>query len=655
MAKRKKQSSVDFPDLRGAGLIAIDCETRDPDLRERGSGAHKPGCYIAGVAVGTDTGYREYFPIAHEQGPNLPREAVLSWLGDQLRTPVPKIGANLLYDIGFLSEAGIEVGGLLYDVQIAEPLLDENRFTYSLESLSKKYLGIGKIDDDLDAYLIEHYGKKNPKGNIWRAPSDIVRPYAIGDVNHPLEIFAKQKPELEKQGLWDLFIMETKLVPMLAKMRRRGVRIDVPRAEAMYERMTEEQERLQSEIGQDVSVWAAKSIAPLFDKKGIEYPLTPKTKQPSLTKEFLERCNEPLARTILEIRRLDKMRETFLQGSLLEVHDQGRIHCQFNQMKGDEGGTVTGRFSSSKPNLQFIPTRTEEGKLLRQMFIPDEGQKWYKFDYSQIEYRLIAHDANDMRMRGADEVVRKYIEDPNTDFHAVVAEMTGLDRSRAKTINFGLAYGEGVDKLCAGLGVSRKEGEKILNEYHRRAPFIKPLSDLAMSTAARTGVIETLMGRKRRFDTWALTRWKPNGDRETTVVPHRVRGAQRFGTHKALNARIQGSAADIMKKAMVDVYESGVCDVLGVPSLTVHDELDGSYPDTKIGREALREMHHVMENCVKLTVPLVVEGEVGDSWGSGSKEAYLKILKEGKRSARSAKSSVAVVSRPMKQRRKIEA
>ena len=173
-----------FPSLAGMGAIAFDVETFDPQLKERGPGAHRDG-YIVGIAVGTEAGYRNYYPIAHEAGQSLPEENVLSWLRRELNKDVAKIGANLIYDLAFLSAAGVDVRGPFYDVQVAEPLLDENRFTYSLESLAQKYLGEHKVEQTLSDWMIQAFGKKD-KDAIWKAPSDIVAPYAIGDAfNYP--------------------------------------------------------------------------------------------------------------------------------------------------------------------------------------------------------------------------------------------------------------------------------------------------------------------------------------------------------------------------------------------------------------------------------------------------------------------------------------
>lgn len=604
-----------FPSLAGQGAIAFDVETYDPELKTRGPGAHRDG-FIAGVAVGTERGFRQYYPVAHEEGPNLPKDQVFAYLRKELQTPVPKIGANLIYDLGFLAEVDVFPTGPFYDVQVAEPLLDESAFSYSLEALAQKYLSVGKTDEELDKFLKEKFGRKsNVKTDIWRAPPRIVGPYASGDVDLPIRIFALQQAELHKQDLWDLFVMESKLIPMLLAMRRRGVRVNIERTQEMYDRLTADQDRITQEIrrisGVELSPWDTASLAKVFDGLGLSYPMTPKTQKPSFTGSFLDEHPHPITDLVRQTRKLDKLRGTFLMGSILEGHTRGRIHCQFNQLKSDDGGAVSGRFSSSKPNLQFIPVRTAEGKLIRSMFEPDEGQDWYKFDYSQIEYRLVVHDAAQLKLRGAQEVADIYCNDPDADFHQSIAEMTGLERGPAKTVNFGILYGEGLPKLCAQLGLTMEQGQALMREYHRRAPFVKLLSDGAKAQANVTGIITTLLGRKRRFDVWCVRR-----SGKDTFINHRVPGATRAFTHKSLNARVQGSAADVMKKSMVDVWESGVCDVLGVPQLTVHDELDGSVPRTAQGAEALREMQHIMENTVQLLVPLKVDGGTGPNWGA---------------------------------------
>jgi DNA polymerase-1 len=332
---------------------------------------------------------------------------------------------------------------------------------------------------------------------------------------------------------------------MLLAMRQRGVRVDLDQAEQLYKKLAEQQADTSNQIrhltGVEIAPWNARSLAKVFDHLGLKYPCTPKTRAPSFTRAWLEHHPHPVTDLIRKVRHLDKLRETFIKG-ILEKHIDGRIYTQFHQLRSDSNGTVTGRMSSSQPNLQQIPVRSEEGKLIRSIFIPEEGQRWFKNDWSQVEYRLIVNDAASLKLPGAQAVVDKSRTDENADFHQIVAGMTGLDRSAAKTVNFGLAYGEGVAKLCASLGLSREKGEALLNEYHRRAPFIKQLSNGCLSIAARTGEIETLLGRIRHFNMWEIR----HGD-EVVYFRERRPGSRRASTHAALNARIQGSAADIMK------------------------------------------------------------------------------------------------------------
>jgi DNA polymerase I-like protein with 3'-5' exonuclease and polymerase domains len=607
-----------FPSLRGHGPIAIDLETRDEELKKRGPGYHRPNCYIVGVAVAT-AHHRHYYPVAHESGENLDRGKVFKWLQAQLHdTKQEKVFANSLYDLGFLAKADVHVWGPIRDVQVAEPLLDENQLSYSLDRTLKRYGYEGKNDEQMEDWIKAKFGKKNPKNNIWRAPVDIVAPYAIGDVVPLLSLYADQKKKLEEQNLWRLFEMESRLLPMLLAMRMRGVRVDLKKAERLRDKFIrdklEVEQKARRLAGRDVQIWAAASIGEAFDALGLEYPRTPKTNAPSFTKGFLKDCPHGIAQLIVEARRLDKMVNAFLEGAILNSHVKGRVYTQFHSMKGDGGGTVTGRFSSSGPNLQQIPIRTADGKLIRSMFIPDAGKRWFKSDFSQIEFRLLAHDAACAGLPGAAAVVEQFKTDPSTDYHRVIAEMAGISRDEAKTINFGLAYGEGAEKLARALGLSLAGGEAFLKSYHRLVPFMRPLSGFFMAQANRRGWIETLMRRRRRFDTWELTKWV-KGKKESIFSPVRRPGWRRAFTYAALNARVQGSAADVMKTAMINVWDSGVINAIGVPQLTVHDELDGSYPDTKIGREALVEMKRIQENCVKLLLPLKVDLKTGNNWG----------------------------------------
>jgi DNA polymerase I-like protein with 3'-5' exonuclease and polymerase domains len=613
-----------FPSLADQGMVSVDVETCDPDLKARGPGWHRDDGFIAGVAVGTEAGFRRYYPVAHAAGENLDKAKVFGWLKAELSDPkVPKVFANAIYDIGFLAAAGVPVAGKLFDIQLAEPLIDETRNSYSLEALAQTYFGEGKVDAALEQHITGHlrdekgrrYNSRNWKSAIWRAPADAVEPYAIGDIDLPLRIFARQRKELERLDLWSLFELEISLLPMLLAMRQRGVAIDLPYAEKLYKRLSRRQARMYRTIrdaaGMDFELWNAGDVGRVFDALGIDYPKTSITKAPSFTKEWLAHHPDPTARALRDLRHLDKLKNTFVKGAIINGAYEGRIYCSFNQLRSGSFGTVSGRFSSSKPNLQQIPVRGDDGRAIRACFIPDEGMDFAVFDWSQIEFRLLVNDAYHFGPRGAEEVVEIYRNDPRgTDYHRVVAEMTGLERAAAKTVNFGLAYGTGVATLCANLGLSEAEGTRLLNEYHRRLPFMRGLMDHWARVAERKRELRTALGRLRRFNKWELRR---AGKR--VQVPARVPGA-RLVTFTALNARIQGSAADVMKAAMADIWHSGVCSVLGAPHLTVHDELSFSAPRTKAGREALAEVKRIMESVIDIDVQLTVDHKTGPNWGA---------------------------------------
>jgi len=605
---RYPMMTTSFPDLKGRGPIAFDCETTGLNPRR--------GATIAGVAVAVD-GWSGYFPVAHENGPNLDKRKVYAWLNKQLKLPVPKIGARLIFDLEMLAAEGVNAVGPFYDVQVAEPLIDETRLRYNLESIAQHHLKTGKLGEPMEQWIVEHLKVKPSKvmEHVWRAPPSVVAPYAEGDVKLPLRIFTKQQPMLQQLGLWNLFLMESKLIPMLLAMRQRGVRVDLDRAEQLKRQMAKEQVTIERKIKQQtgikIELWAARSLAKIFDKLGLEYSLTEKTEAPSFRQEFLYHHPHPITGLIRRARQLDKLRSTFIESAILDSNIDGRIHCHFNQLRSDAGGTVSGRLSSSKPNLQQVPVRGELGKSIRSIFVPELGEEWHKHDFNQIEYRLMVNDAAEFELKGADDVVALYVNDPSTDFHQAVANMTGLERAAAKTVNFGIAYGEGVTKLCRDLGLDRDEGEKLLRTYHRNAPFMRPLMNYWMDRAETDPFeIRTLFNRRRQFNKWMLKR-----NDKISILDHCVPGSERAFTYSALNARIQGSAADIFKASMAKIWESGVCDVVGVPLLLVHDEFDWSVPKTKKAREAMKEIKHIMEHVVDLSIPLVAEASSGQNWG----------------------------------------
>lgn len=628
------QRPTEYPNLRAARVLSIDTETKELDW-DNGPGWARGTGHIVGVSIATED-RRWYFPMRHEVEPewNLPPEHVLAWLGDSLSNPAqPKVGANLMYDVGWLAHEGVRVAGDLYDVQLAEALLSETD-PVNVDALGLRYLGRGKETSLLYEWCAAYYGGNatgDQRKNIWRAPPRLVGPYAEVDAEVPLAVMPHQFTRMAQEGLLDVFYMENALIPLLIAMRFAGVTVDIDRANALRSTLLEkqqvEQTRLNQLAGRSIDVNKPTEIAVAFDALGLKYPMTPKSGKPSFTKTFLRNAHNPIADLIIEIRKLEKLRGTFLESYILGAHANGRVHGQFHLLRGDAEGTRSGRFSSSTPNLQNIPVRDEElAPLIRGMYIPDPGhRRWRKFDYSQIEYRFLVHFA---RGPGVDEAIRYFIERAaEADYHQFVIDLiravTGVELPRrpAKNMNFGLIYGMGKAKLIRELGVDAKAGERLFEAYHKAIPYAHEFLKQCSEEAERDGVITTILGRRSRFDLWEPAEWR--GDSATRLaLPFELAWARwgairRALTHKAPNRRLQGSAADLMKKAMLDAWRAGVFDYTGVPRLTVHDELDFSDPGDC--DDAFTELKQIMESCMELRVPIRVDEEIGPDWGHTEK------------------------------------
>lgn len=618
---------MEFPRLDQADLISIDVETYDPDLVEKGIGATRDG-YIAGIAVATRDA-EWYFPVKHEGGGNLPREQVYRWANDALKTNTPKVGANLQYDVAYLWSEGIQIAGPFLDIQIAEPLLDENKFSYSLEAISQERLGIGKDEDGMLAYIREKFGVKagKEKGYIWKCPAEVVAAYAKQDVRLPIQILDQQLKELAQQELQEVWQVETDLLPILVRMHLNGVRVDAIGATRIQEEWTRELVLLEQKLG-GLNPKSSKQMAEYLISQGITPPKTSKGNY-SVTAKWLETLENPPP--LIEAKNKASKYRTFLStfiGGALRANVNGRIHGQFNQLKGDEYGTVTGRLSASKPNLQNIPNPEKDpyfSAACRGLYLPEHGQEWLRYDFSQIEYRLLVHFASTLAGGVADIAKAMYLENPDTDFHQMCAELTGVTRKQAKNINFGLVYGMGVDKLARSLGVSTAAAKDIFKLYHTKAPFAKAFAEAAGQRAQNRGFIRTIAGRKRRFDFWESTKFIRKEDKvdgEEYVIKDKQSAIDKWGpvrrahTHAAGNAVLQGSSADITKRSMVEGYRRGLYDVLGFPLVTVHDELGFSVESGNPEHEqAAREMKEIMCNAYKLSVPVLVSEGRGKSWG----------------------------------------
>ena len=595
-----------LPDLSGHLEIAIDLETRDPNLLTMGSGSVRRDGEVVGIAVAVE-GWSGYFPIAHEGGGNMDRGLVLDWFEELLQTTSTKIFHNAMYDVSWIRSLGFYINGGIVDTMIAASLIDENRFSYTLDSVGKDYIGMRK-NEKLLQDAAKDFGV-NPKAEMWRLPAPFVGEYAEKDAEMTLKLWHALQHEISKQDLWDVFNLETQLFPCLVDMKFKGVRVDVQKAMSVKAQLQETEKKLLQDInkiaGFDVEIWAAASIAKAFDGQKIPYDRTDKG-APSFTKNFLATHPAELPKLINEAREINKANTTFIDTILKHEHN-GRIHAEINQIRSDQGGTVTGRFSYNNPNLQQIPARHKHlGPLIRSLFIPEEKCMWGCFDYSQQEPRILVHFASLMKLEGTGAIVDAY-NDGSADFHQMIADMAGIDRKQAKTINLGIMYGMGKNKLMAELGLMKDAAEKLLKTYHQRAPFVKMLSEAVARRADDSGKIRTIGGRLCHFDLW-----EPHGFGIKKPLPHADAlrehgpGIKRAFTYKALNKLIQGSAADMTKQSMLALYQEGV-----IPHVQIHDELDISVSSI----EEAQKIIDVMEQAVELQVPNKVDFEKGDSWG----------------------------------------
>ena len=595
-----------LPNLSSYSEIAIDLETRDPNLITMGSGAVRRDGEIVGIAVAVE-GWSGYFPIAHEGGGNMDRELVLDWFEELLNNTSTKIFHNAMYDVSWIRSLGFHINGGIIDTMVAASLCDENRFSYTLDSVGKDYIGMRK-NEKLLQDAAKDFGV-NPKAEMWKLPAPFVGEYAEKDAEITLKLWHALQHEITKQDLWDIFNLETNLFPCLVDMKFQGVRVDIAKAAAVKEQLIKTEKELLKDIkkiaGFDIEIWAAASIAKAFEKVKLPYDRTDKG-APSFTKNFLATHPAELPKLINQAREINKANTTFIDTILKHEH-KGRIHADINQIRSDQGGTVTGRFSYSNPNLQQIPARHKElGPMIRSLFIPEEGHRWGCFDYSQQEPRLVVHFASLLKLEGTSTIVDSY-NAGDADFHQMIADMAGINRKQAKTINLGLMYGMGKNKLMAELGLMKEAAEKLIKQYHQRAPFVKMLSGAVARRADDSGKIRTIGGRLCHFDLW-----EPHGFgikkplKHADALREHGPGIKRAFTYKALNKLIQGSAADMTKMSMLSLYREGV-----IPHIQIHDELDISISSP----DQAEKIIGIMEEAVKLQVPNKVDYEKGDSWG----------------------------------------
>ena len=659
-------------DLDGITTVAVDLETYDPNLKTKGLGAIRGDGFVCGVAIATgkDT---VYFPLSHSDT-NLSLDKKLKlWevLDEKLfqNEKITKVFHNAMYDVCWIrAVTGKKMKGRIVDTMIAASVIDENRFKYSLDSLSKDFLKEKKGGYDLqEKTLVWSKGTiKDPMSNMHKLPASIVKDYAKQDVNLTLKLWKLFDQEFDKvlytkyeedekgnklknkdgnfiiveeKTSRNIFELETKLFPCLVDMKFKGVKIDVEKARAFGKRLEKTRNNIIDYIARKtnirIEIWAASSIKALLDHQNInDYTKTPKSGMPQLPKNYLSTHKNKYLRLIAKAREFDKAKNTFIEGLLGFVHN-GRIHADINQIKGEDGGTVTGRFSMSNPNLQQIPSKGYIGKKMRELFIPETGSEWYSFDYSQQEPRIVVHYAIKLGMAGTADLQKEFDKE-DADFHQIVADMANIPRKQAKTINLGLFYGMGKIKLQKELSLDSKRAQTLFNTYHAKVPFVRQLSRDLSEFASNEGLLFTLGDRFCRFDKWESRdkEWNPETNRFTEVKLHatkkdaidayKLEQMEKYNkyidpenehfekhytrafTYKALNRLVQGSAADMTKKAMVDLYEKGI-----VPHIQIHDELCVSIKD----QETRIMVQEIMEQAIKLEINNKVDCEFGSNWG----------------------------------------
>ena len=607
-------SPEEFKDLSKYPYIAIDLETKDPHLKSKGSGSIVGDGEIVGIAVAVE-GWSGYYSFGHQQGNFFDERSVMRWIKDVCALPCTKIFHNAMYDVCWLRSYGVKINGHIIDTMVMASLLDENRQSYSLNALS--YLELGETKEESVLKDVADRSGVDSKAELWKLPAMAVGAYAEKDAELTLKLFKLFSQKIKNEKLEQIFNLETQLFPCLVDMRFLGVRVDVEGAHKLKQQLAAEEKELLQKIKRetqvDVQIWAARSIAQVFEKLHLSYKRTEKTDSPSFTKNFLSTHTNPIVKHIAKAREINKAHTTFID-TIIKYQHKGRIHADINPIRSDSGGTITGRFSYSNPNLQQIPARNKQlGPLIRSLFIPERDHTWGCFDYSQQEPRLVVHFAAESEAINNDsvkDIVSRFKEN-KVDFHRVVADMADIPREQAKTINLGLFYGMGKAKLQAELGLeTREEAEKLFEKYHNSVPFVQDLMNSTSRDASNKGEIQTILGRVCRFDKWEESAYTPGRLKVpmTWEEAHSKYGdrIRRAFTYKALNKLIQGSAADMTKKAMLDLYNEKI-----IPHIQIHDELDLSVESDKQAKKII----DIMQNAVKLHIPNKVDYESGKNWG----------------------------------------
>ena len=578
--------------LGAAAEIAFDTETTSLDYMQAD---------LVGVSFAVEPGHAAYVPFGHDHAgapDQIARETVLAKLRPILESERPaKIGQNLKYDMSVLARAGITLAGVEFDTMLESYVLDSTATRHDMDSLALKYLGHRTI------HFEDIAGKGAKQLTFNQIPIEEAGPYAAEDADVTLRLHRALRPRLEEHpslaALCDR--VEVPLVPVLSRIERNGVRIDVRRlnqhSAELAHRMREIELSAHDRAGGPFNLGSAKQIRTiLYENLGL--PVRAKTPkgQPSTAESVLQELafEHELPKLILEHRAVAKLKSTYTDALPACMNPvTGRVHTSYHQAVAS-----TGRLSSSDPNLQNIPVRTHEGRRIRQAFVADPGYRLVAADYSQIELRIMAHLSGDQGLRDAFASGADIHRATAAEVFAGGGEVGDEQRRSAKAINFGLIYGMSAFGLARQLGIERSEAQTYVELYFSRYPGVKAFMDATRESARDRGYVETVFGRRLYLP-----------EIRSSNVNRR-----QYAERTAINAPMQGTAADIIKRAMLTLHawilESGAPVRM---TMQVHDELVFEVAEDAVDDVApiIRER---MSGAAELAVPLVVDIGVGDNW-----------------------------------------
>ena len=579
-------------ELEGAERFAFDLETTSLNpMKAR----------IVGFSFSAHAGRAFYVPVGHEtmdSGPQLLLEEVLAEVSPLLEsTEIEKIGQNIKYDIAVLKEAGREVRGPLFDTMLASYLLLSSRRSHGMDHLAQEYFGVTTIKY---ADLCGKGAKQIPFSHV---PVDAAAPYACEDADITYRLAVEMAPQLENDGLMGLFEeMEVPLLRVLLDMERAGIRLDREFLQNMGKELELRLEQMRGYIhemaGEEFNINSTQQLRVILFEK-LNLPVFRKTKTgPSTDIDTLERLapQHPLPQEILSFRQLSKLKNTYVDTLPELVNPQtGRIHARFNQTVA-----ATGRLSGSDPNLQNIPIRTDLGREIRRAFLPEDGWKLLSADYSQIELRVLAHFTNDPALVDAFGKGEDIHATTASAVYGVALDVVNSEMRRvAKAVNFGIIYGQGAFGLSQTIGIPQSEARSFIDTYFERFAAVPAFVDETIEKGRAHGYVSTIMGRRR---------YLPD-------LNSRNRNAKNAAERTAVNSVIQGSAADVIKIAMIAIADRLVREEREARMLVqVHDELLFEIPPGEI-EEVAALVAEEMQGAMDLRVPLEVDVSTGDNWG----------------------------------------